>query len=67
MRLDSPPLVIDILDPLAPAGELIGEFEYEQFLQQGDPAFPGLYPEDEWDAIALNYTSGTTWIVCRGS
>ena len=34
--------------------------DYEEFLATGDPAFPEVTPEDEWEAIALNYTSGTT-------
>jgi len=59
-RMAQPPRVIDIDDPLAEGGELIGEIEYEAFLQQGDPAYRWEYPDDEWDAIALNYTSGTT-------
>ena len=54
------PLVIDIDDDLAPPGKLLGEMDYEAFLAAGDPAFAGQGPEDEWDAIALNYTSGTT-------
>ena len=54
------PIVIDIDDDLAPPGALIGEAEYEAFLASGDPAFAGALPPDEWDAIALNYTSGTT-------
>lgn len=54
------PVVIDIDDPLAPPGALIGEMEYEAFLASGNPAFPMALPPDEWDAIALNYTSGTT-------
>ncbi len=58
--LDSPPLVIDVDDPLAPEGKLLGEMTYESFLDQGDPAFDWQPPADEWDAIALNYTSGTT-------
>jgi fatty-acyl-CoA synthase len=55
------PLVIDYHDPQSgkPA-ELLGQCEYEQFLAQGDGSFEWLMPEDEWDAIALNYTSGTT-------
>ena len=53
-------LVVDIDDPAAPAGEAIGAIEYEALLQSGDPAFPASLPPDEWDAIALNYTSGTT-------
>jgi fatty-acyl-CoA synthase len=58
--LENPPVVIDVLDSFAPDGERIGKLEYEQFLSQGDADFRGIYPEDEWDAIALNYTSGTT-------
>ncbi len=58
--LDSPPRVIDIDDPLAESGELLGELDYEAFLATGDPAFPYRLPADEWQAIALNYTSGTT-------
>ncbi len=58
--LPNAPLVIDIADALAPAGETIGAMEHEQFLREGDIDFPGVWPEDEWDAIALNYTSGTT-------
>jgi 3-(methylthio)propionyl---CoA ligase len=53
-------LVIDIDDPQAPPGELLGEMDYERFLATGDPDFAWEYPADEWDAIALNYTSGTT-------
>jgi fatty-acyl-CoA synthase len=55
------PRVIDYDDPeYAGPGERLGEMEYEDFLQQGDPDFPWAMPADEWDAIALNYTSGTT-------
>ena len=53
-------LVIDIDDPLGAPGEALGEIDYERFLAAGDPDFAWSYPEDEWDAIALNYTSGTT-------
>lgn len=58
--LDSPPAVIDINDHLAPPGERIGETDYESMLASGDPEFPGRWPSDEWQPIALNYTSGTT-------
>jgi fatty-acyl-CoA synthase len=58
-QLDDKPLIIDIIDPLAP-GERLGAMDYEAFLAAGDPAFAELTPRDEWDAIALNYTSGTT-------
>jgi fatty-acyl-CoA synthase len=54
------PLVIDIDDALAPPGELLGEMDYEAFLATGDADFAWRLPGDEWDAIALNYTSGTT-------
>src|ERR1700749_57021 len=55
------PLVIDYDDPeYTGAGERIGAIEYEDFLKEGDPTFAWKMPEDEWDAIALNYTSGTT-------
>jgi len=55
------PLVIDYDDPeYTGPGERLGEIEYEDFVAQGDPNFTWLMPEDEWDAITLNYTSGTT-------
>ena len=53
------PMVIDIDDPAAD-GERLGEIEYEALLQTGDPDFAWSLPQDEWDAISLNYTSGTT-------
>ena len=56
----SRPFVVDIDDPLAPPGALLGTVEYEAFVASGDPAFAASLPPDEWDAIALNYTSGTT-------
>ena len=52
--------VIDIDDVLAPDGELIGEKTYEAFLQEGDPETHWQGPDNEWQGIALNYTSGTT-------
>jgi fatty-acyl-CoA synthase len=58
-QLDDKPLVIDIVDPAAP-GERLGAIDYEAFLADGDPDFAGVPPRDEWDALALNYTSGTT-------
>lgn len=54
------PLVIDVDDALAPDGELLGEIEYEAFLAEGNVSYDWQYPENEWDAISLNYTSGTT-------
>ena len=58
--LQRPPLVIDIDDALGPGGERLGEFEYEAFLAQGSDDFEWQLPDDEWNAIALSYTSGTT-------
>jgi fatty-acyl-CoA synthase len=54
------PLLIDIDDPAVPDGERLGKIEYEDFLAKGDPTFAWSQPKDEWDAITLNYTSGTT-------
>ena len=55
------PLIIDYDDPeFTGAGERIGEIEYEDLLCEGDEAFAWEMPSDEWDAISLNYTSGTT-------
>jgi fatty-acyl-CoA synthase len=59
-QLDERPLVIDIADAQGPGGDRLGDMDYERLLATGDPAFAELMPEDEWDAIALNYTSGTT-------
>jgi fatty-acyl-CoA synthase len=58
---DAKPLVIDYDDPeFTGPGERLGALEYEDFLREGSADFPWLMPQDEWDAIALNYTSGTT-------
>ena len=58
--LEKRPLVIDIDDPAYPNGRCVGDVTYEAFLAEGDPNFAWTNPADEWDAIALNYTSGTT-------
>jgi fatty-acyl-CoA synthase len=58
-QLDVKPLVVDIVDTTAP-GERLGNMDYEAFLATGNPDFADILPRDEWDAIALNYTSGTT-------
>jgi len=56
-----PLLVIDAEDTLfTGAAEHIGSTSYEAFVAQGDPQYAWQLPDDEWDAIALNYTSGTT-------
>ncbi|MGZ5123743.1 MAG: acyl-CoA synthetase [Burkholderiales bacterium] len=54
------PLVIDVEDPTYEGGTLLGDIEYEDFIRAGDPSFEWTPPHDEWDAISLNYTSGTT-------
>jgi fatty-acyl-CoA synthase len=56
----SKPLVIDVDDAAFAGGKRIGELEYEDALVQGDETFAARLPQDEWDAIALSYTSGTT-------
>jgi fatty-acyl-CoA synthase len=58
--MKKPPAVIDIDDPLHVGGHLVGEKDYEAFLAEGDPDFVWSPPADEWDAICLLYTSGTT-------
>jgi fatty-acyl-CoA synthase len=54
------PFVIDVDDASFGAGQRIGEIEYEAALALGDPNFVERRPDDEWEAIALSYTSGTT-------
>ncbi|WP_439925375.1 acyl-CoA synthetase [Nitrobacter sp. JJSN] len=54
------PFVIDVDDAAFSGGKRIGEIEYEAAVAAGDPAFVAVPPQDEWDAIALSYTSGTT-------
>jgi fatty-acyl-CoA synthase len=54
------PFVIDVDDAAFAGGKRIGEIEYEDALSQGDESFATRPPQDEWDAIALSYTSGTT-------
>ena len=54
-------IVIDIIDDEAkPEGECLGQTDYEAFIAGGDPEFQWEMPKDEWDPIALNYTSGTS-------
>ena len=60
-RAEVEPFIIDYDDREFPQeGELLGDVEYEAFIAAGDPAFAWQPPQDEWDSIALNYTSGTT-------
>ena len=58
--LANPPLVIDVDDPEYGQGEALSDLDYEDFLASGDPEFAWRMPADEWQAISLNYTSGTT-------
>ena len=58
--MDNPPLVVDIDDPLGEGGDLLGEIDYEAFLEEGGSARGYTHPTDEWQAISLCYTSGTT-------
>ncbi len=59
-RLTRKLLVVDIDDAQGPGGERLGEIDYEAFLDGGDPEHRWSLPDDEWRAISLNYTSGTT-------
>lgn len=60
-RLEHPPTVVDIDDPQYDGHEKpIGRLDYEGLIGEGDPAFAWHLPADEWDAISLNFTSGTT-------
>jgi fatty-acyl-CoA synthase len=60
-RCAAKPLVIDYDDPeYTGPGERLGSIEYEDFVASGNPEFAWEMPRDEWDAITLNYTSGTT-------
>jgi fatty-acyl-CoA synthase len=59
--LKSKPFVIDVDDPeYGGPGRRIGAEEYERFIAAGDPHYEWTPPKDEWNAISLNYTSGTT-------
>jgi len=59
VALREPPLVIDVVDTME-VGERLGERTYDDLLAEGDPGFEPFFPADEWQAIGLNYTSGTT-------
>ncbi len=56
----SKPFIIGVYDAEHTGGEPVGEIDYEDFIATGDPAYAGETIADEWNAIALNYTSGTT-------
>ena len=53
-------LVVDILDPALPDAPRVGRVTYDELVAEGDAGFEWSLPGDEWDAISLNYTSGTT-------
>ncbi len=59
-NLENPPLLIGIADILSEATQTFGVMDYEDLLGSGNADYDWLLPGDEWDAIALNYTSGTT-------
>ncbi|MGO9475099.1 MAG: acyl-CoA synthetase [Rhodomicrobium sp.] len=55
------PVIVDYADPVFTGlGSRLSDTDYEEFLETGDPEFAWKMPDDEWDAITLNYTSGTT-------
>jgi len=58
--VQSPPIIIDIVDPQATGGERIGALDYDALLAEGDPTFRPSEPQSELQPISLNYTSGTT-------
>jgi fatty-acyl-CoA synthase len=58
--LDREILVVDLADPEGPQAEPLGALTYDALLAEGEPAFAWPGPLDEWDSIALLYTSGTT-------
>ena len=59
-KLDQDILVVDVLDPSFEGGKRIGQITYDDLIAEGDPDFAWEGPADEWQAISLNYTSGTT-------
>ncbi|MEJ1991244.1 MAG: AMP-binding protein [Maritimibacter sp.] len=60
-RMQAPaPQIIEVSDTQAGLPATGRYEEYEDFIAAGDPAFPWIMPEDEWESLALNYTSGTT-------
>jgi len=59
-RAEADPLVVAMEDDALGAYEPFGALTYEELVAEGDPSAPWALPDDEWDAIALNYTSGTT-------
>lgn len=60
IKLEKNLLLVEIEDPLAKSGDRLGALTYEDLLAEGNSDFSWKLPDDEWDAISLNYTSGTT-------
>ena len=59
--MDGPaPMIIEVPDPIAGVPAIGEQFDYEDFIATGDPDFTWIMPSDEWESLALNYTSGTT-------
>ena len=59
--MDGPaPLIIEVPDPVAGVPAIGEQIDYEDFIATGDPDFTWVMPSDEWESLALNYTSGTT-------
>lgn len=59
-QAENTPVIVEVADPVAgfpPSGAFL---EYEDMIATGDPAFDWIMPHDEWESLALNYTSGTT-------
>ena len=54
------PLIIEVPDHIAGVAAIGGHIEYEDFIKTGDASFDWVMPTDEWESLALNYTSGTT-------
>ena len=59
-QMEQPPLVVDVDDSEGPPGERLGSVRYEDLLAEGDATYAWPGPRDEWDSLALLYTSGTT-------
>ena len=59
--MDGPaPMIIEVPDPIAGVPAIGEQIDYEDFIATGDPDFTWIMPSDEWESLALNYTSGTT-------
>ncbi len=60
MMKGTPPTIVEVADPQAGRPASGNHLEYEELLAKGDPEFEWIMPKDEWESLALNYTSGTT-------